>query len=485
MLQLGAQDSQFLYMESGENLSNVTMVSIYAKPQKPSLDSIFDLVKAHVKSRLHTSAIFSRKLVRVPLDLDYPYWTEDEYFDFESHIQLHRLPAPGDWSQFSELVGRIHSRPLDMNRPIWEIHVIENLHEVENIPPGSFALATKIHHAAVDGASMVKFFSGLSDLDIDGTAAIDLSINAPAAGEPPTSNEMWKRGLVNHIRSPLKLTKTLLRAAPAIVPAAIKALAKSDQDERNKVPVSRFNQTISPRKVFDAVELDLADFKFIQHAFEDTKINDVVLAVCSAGLRKYLITHHDLPQESLVAWVPINARVKTTSSDSTSAGNQITAMTTDLHTDLADPIEQLKHITRQTQMSKAAKSGVSARLMTDVSQHMPGATMALASRIIMASGVAGKLCNLAISNVPGPQVPMYMNGAKCLQQFGMVPLGQGMGLFIVALSYNGKLTLSITTTASIMPDTAFLCECLKSSLIELKQAASKQKKPAKKAALKG
>lgn len=479
MQQLGAQDSQFLYMESDHNLSNVTMVSIYSPPESIGDSSLFDHIKEHVQARLHTSQIFKRKLVRVPMDIDYPYWAEDEFFDFESHLQLHRLSAPADWQQFSDLVGRVHSRPLDMNRPLWEMHLVENLDGLEDYPPGSFAILSKIHHAAVDGAAMVKFFSGLSDLDKDGTPLVDISKPVAGAGEAPSARQIWRRALFNNVRSPLKLAETLWRAAPVIAPAAVKAVSKSDSDEtKSKVPTTRLNKTVSPRKIFDAVAFELADLKLIQASVDASKINDIVLAISSAALRSYLLHHNGLPADSLVAWVPINTRTKVSPGEETD-GNSVTVMTTDLHTDLSDPIERLKQITRQTQLSKAAKSGVSARIMTDVSKHMPGATMALASRIIASSGMAAKLSNVAISNVPGPQIPVYLHGAKCLQQFGLVPLGEGLGLFLVALSYNGKLTISITTTKDIIPDMAIFRGCLISAMAELKQAASKKKKPSR------
>jgi WS/DGAT/MGAT family acyltransferase len=476
MKQLNAQDSQFLYMENSENLSNVVMGSIFAPPEKASKQSLFEIVKAHVLSRLHTSPIFTRRLVRVPLDLDFPYWADDEYFDIEGHLHLHRLPAPAGWAQFSDLMGRIHSRPLDMNRPLWEMHVVENLAGFDDVPEGSFALITKVHHSAVDGASMVKFFACLSDLDVRGTPAVDISECVESSGEPPTPDEMWKRFINNHLRSPVRMSQTLLRSAPTVLPAVARALAGADKDkEHHKVPTTRLNQKISPRKIFDAAEFDLDDFKLIQRAVDGAKINDVVLAVCSGAIRSYLKHHGELPEEPLVAWVPINTRPKDGKSGKGDSGqgegNQITAMTTDLCTHMANPAERLAQITYQTQLSKAAKSGISARLMTDVSQSMPGATLALVSRIIIGSGVTAKLCNIAISNVPGPQMPLYMQGAKSLHQYGMTPLGEGMGLFFVALSYNGKITISMTSTREIIPDIAKLRGFLESSVSELKKSA--------------
>lgn len=469
MKQLGAQDSQFLFMENSNNLSNVVMVGIYGPAPLKKGETLFELIKNHVAARVHTSPIFTRKLVRVPLDLDFPYWADDEFFDLEGHIHYHRFPAPGSWAQLTDLAGRVHSRPLDMNRPLWEMHIVENLSSCEDLPEGSFALLTKVHHAAVDGAAMVKFFACLSDIDAEGTPIIDISKSAEKSGKPPTSEEIWSRFLTNHLQSPLRIAQTLWRSAPALAPALLKSFSKEDS-EKSRVPRTRFNGTVTPRKIFDAVEYELEDFKAIQKKAEGAKINDVVLAVCSGAVRKYLIRHKELPEESLVAWVPVNTRKPASESSDEGDGNQITAMTTDLCTALDNPVERLKEITRQTRLSKEAKAGVSARIMTDMTQSMPGATLALVSHLVVNSGLTSKLCNLAISNVPGTQVPIYMKGARCLHQYGMTPLGEGMGLFFVALSYNGKLTLSITTSGAIVPDIDVLKGCMVEALEELKTA---------------
>lgn len=466
MKQLGAQDAQFLYMETEQNLANATMASIYAPPEANAHASIYDMVLAHVRERLHCSPIFKRKLVRVPLGLDYPYWVDDDYFDVESHLHLHRLASPGGHDQFNALFARIHSRPLDMSRPVWEMHVVEQLDNLSDAPKGSFAVIVKIHHAAVDGASAMKFFASLSDIDANGTPAVDISQHAAAAGAPPSRNDIIRRGVINNIRSPMRLGKTLLKALPSLVPAAT---ATSDKADKTVVPRTRLNQFVSPQKSFNYAEFPLADLKRIASLVPEAKINDVVLAISGGALRAYLDHHNDLPSDDLVGWVPINARAP---SGNVSDGNNITAMATRLATSLADPTARLAAITAHTQKSKAAQAGVSARLMTDVTQHLPGLTMALASRLILASDVTSKLCNIAISNVPGPQVPLYLSSAKCLRQHGMVPLSGGMGLFIVSLSYNGIMTFNVTSTQDVLPDLPFFMDCLQRAFNELLAAST-------------
>lgn len=473
MLQLGPQDAQFLFMETEENLSNVTMICVYQKADSMAEGALYDAVKAHVKSRLHTSAIFKRKLVRVPMNLDYPYWVDDEYFDLDYHLFRHSLDAPGNWQQLTDLMGAIHSRPLDMNRPVWEFHVVEGINAVADVPRDSFAIIAKIHHSAVDGASTLKFFSAISDIDEKGTPAIDLSVTAELPGRSPKPSEIWRRGLTNSFQSPIKITKSIFSSAPAILPSLINKVRSGGEvkEKSSGVPETRFNQHVAPRKVFDGVEFKLNDMKLMQTAVEGSKINDVVLAIISGAMRKYLSATDGLPDSPLVAWVPINTRKP--GAKGSDVGNQVSAMTTNLYSDIADPILRLQKITEHTKKSKEKKSGAVAGLLADFSQQLPGAMVAVVSHAILASGMTAKLCNLAISNVPGINVPMYMAGNKCLKQFGMVPLGEGMGLFIVAISYNGKLSLSITTTKDIVPDTDFLCKCLQQSFTELTSAIAK------------
>lgn len=476
MTQLRPQDSQFLYMETENNLSNATMICLYAPPANGKDFDCFLSIKEHVQRRLHVSPIFTRKLKRLPLNLDYPYWIDDGHFDLDSHLFNVGLATPGNWQQLCEQAAAIHSRPMDMNRPLWEIHIVKDLNNIDNtecagVPKGSFALIAKIHHVAIDGTSAMRFFQALSDIDPNGTPATDISHQPSVHDEEPTTGKMLYNAIHNHIRSPLLFMNTAARSVPSLAPGLIKSLLnKGDTKHGNTVAHSRFNHPVPPQKSFAALSFALTELKALQALVPGSKLNDIVLAICSGGLHHYLLAHQDLPEAPLVAWVPINARTPKSNKDSTE-GNDITAMSANLHTHIADPLARLSAITAATQLSKAAKSGVSARLMTDLSKHMPGSTMAVASRLILASNITAKLCNLAVSNVPGPQIPLYINGAKCLHQYGMVPLADAMGLFIVTLSYNGEMTFSITSAKSIIPDLPFFIACLNKAFEELKALA--------------
>jgi WS/DGAT/MGAT family acyltransferase len=472
MDQLNPQDAQFLYMESEHNLTHVTSISTFDPGTVPGGKRVrFKDIIAHIESRLETSPMLKRRLIRVPLELDYPYWVDDDYFDLEYHVRHGRLPEPGDWRQFCIHMARYHSRPLDMNKPLWEMFVVEGLDNVEGLPKGSYAIAIKIHHAAVDGASMMRFFSAIMDCDSKGTPAVPLEAIEPSYSPRPSLRDMARRAAGNNLRSPVRIADAVMRATPGLYQAAQSAFS-GEKRSKQGVPETRFNGDVSPHKMFDATEFLLEDLKAVRPLVSGCTINDVVLAICSGALRRYLEHHDELPEESLVAWCPINARPGG-ASDTEAPGNNISAMTTSIHSDVEDPVERLRRIQMSTSRSKEAKSGLSARLMTDITRHVPAATQVLASRLVLRTGLAARVCNLFVSNVPGPQEQMYMNGARQAGSFGMAPLGDGMGLFIATPSYNGKISFAVTSTREILPDIRFFVECLEAALEELKSFAGK------------
>jgi WS/DGAT/MGAT family acyltransferase len=478
MDQLSPQDSQFLYMETEDNHIQITAVAVFDPSTVPGGEVVrFKDILAHIDSRLHLNPLFRRRLVRVPLELDFPYWVDDERFDLEYHVQHSRLPAPGDWRQLCIQLSRFHARSLDMSRPLWEMLVIEGLDEVEGFPKGAYAIATKLHHAAVDGASIVKFFGSLMDIDNKGTPAAPLdAVAAPRSPRPGLFN-MARRAVWNTMRSPIGMTDAMMRSAPALYRWVQDALSKQ-REVSNEVPDTRFNCNASPHKMFGATSIGLESLKGIRKAVPDSTINDVVLCICAGALRYYLTHHDELPAESLVAWVPINAR-NGGFGDDEGPGNRVTSMTTRIFTDIEDPLDRLRHIHGATRKSKEARAGVSARLMTDLSQHVPAATLVTAGRLVLRAGMAATVCNLFISNVPGPQVPMYMNGAKQIATYGIAPLVDGMGLFIATPSYNGNITFNVTSTRETMPDVHFFVECIENAHAELVRAAaaSRPEKP--------
>lgn len=482
MQQLSAQDAQFLYMETNKSLSHVTSVGIFDPGTAPGGEIRFKQIIEHVRSRLHTSPIYKRRIYHVPLELDYPYWVEDEHFDIEAHIRHSRLPHPADWRQLCIHLGRFHSRPLDMQRPPWEMYVIEGLDNIEGIPQGCYALAIKIHHAAADGMAIVNFLGGLYDIDNQGTPAMpDAPKVTSARYEKPSVFQMSTRGMINSVRSPFKIVDTLMRNAPTIVKSVRQQFQANQREAKQSVPQTRFNLETSPHRMFDAAFFPLEGFKEIRTLVKGATINDAVIAVSSGALRKYLIHHKELPAESLRAFCPVNVRrTKAGASENEQPGNNISTMAPALFTNIEDPLQRFTEIQAETREQKAAKKGISARLMTDVTRHVPASTQLLAARLLMSSEIAGRMTNVCISNVPGPAQPVYMHGAKSIYAMGMGPLGDRMGLFIAVTSYDGTLSINATSCRRTMPDIDFFMQCVRDSYIELLEIAhSKPKAVAK------
>lgn len=465
--QLSAQDAQFLYVQTGTTLTHVMGINICDPSTAPGGKVRFKEIVSHIASRIDTSPVFKRKLYRLPFDFDHPYWVEDDKFELEAHITHARLPEPGDWRQFCIQVARHFSRPMDMNRPLWDLYVLEGLDRIPGVAPGSYATLTRVHHSAIDGASGSHMFVALSDSDANCTPAIVVKPGGFELGKAPNPAELVARAVSANFTSPVKFMNTLMKMSPALVGAAQKSLSDAGKD-KSGVPQTRFNAPITIHKMFDATEFAISDLSKIRKLVDGTTLNDVVLAICSGALRKYLTHHKELPKKTLVAVAPVNLRTRKGQEET--PGNNISAMSVELATHIADPAKRLAAIRDFTSRAKEAKAGISARVMTDLTKHIPGATMAGVARLLSSPRFAPKAANVFISNVPGPQFPLFMTGAKITHQFAMAPLAHNMGLFIATPSYDGRITFNITSERNIMPDIAFFRECIDAAFRELAEA---------------
>jgi WS/DGAT/MGAT family acyltransferase len=474
MRQLSAQDAAFLYLESQGAHLHLTGLHIYDQSTAPDGVVRHKDILRFIESRLHTSPIFRQKLVSLPFSVDYPYWVDDDQFDLEFHVRHIALPEPRDWRQLCILVARIHSRRLDMSRPPWEIYIVEGLDNIKNIPKGAFAIIGKYHHAAIDGATGGELASG-----IHSTTPEYESNPEPEHWEPETAPSwlgLMTRAAVNNIRQPLQLAK----AVSATIPGISRSLLRGEIPDINlagDVPATRFNDQVSPHRVFEGITFKLKQLALIRKAVPGATVNDVVLAICGGALREYLQGKDELPEQSLTVMAPINTRRP---DEADVAGNVLATMFVPIHTDIDDPLARLRAVTEATTDAKETRHAVGARQMTDLTQHFPSATTALAGKLITSMGLGHRtirLCNCTVTNVPGPQQPLYLNGAKLIKWTGCGPVVDGMGLIITAISYNGEIVFSFTGCRDITPDPEYLSACAKRSFQQLKKAAEAQGKP--------
>jgi WS/DGAT/MGAT family acyltransferase len=477
MRQLSKNDALFLGSDSAHSSSHISLVQIYDPSTAPGGRLRFKDFLALVESRLHRSHVFRHKLRNVPFGLDEPYWIEDENFDLEYHVRNIALPKPGDWRQFCIQSSRIHARPLDLNRPLWEIYVIEGLDAIDELPKDSFALLTKLHNAAID----VK----------RGTAIITLlhdTVPRPARPEPPepwfpasppSPLELACRGLARTVTSPKRLVGPVWNAVTRIVPAA-RSFAAELMQRQETLPLTRFNSVVSPYRVFETRRFRLDEFREIRRLVPGAKINDVVLAVCAGGVRRYLEANEELPEQDLSTLMPVYVH----GPQAGVAGRpEVEWERIMLGVTIADPLQRLVHIKGQTAASPTTSRAVGARELTDIGTHAPAATLAITGkmlgRALLGVGRRAPLANCAITNVPGPTVPIYLNGARMTYFSAIMPINDGLGLVFAVTSYDGQVIISPTSCREQMPDPEAFAQCLRDCFQEY-LALARQAAPAAK-----
>ncbi|WP_337660862.1 WS/DGAT/MGAT family O-acyltransferase [Erythrobacter sp. Alg231-14] len=472
MRQLQGMDSSFVAMESPNSPMHIGSVLIYNPATAPGGFVRFKDILQFIESRMQLSKTMRQRLVRVPFDLDFPYWIEDPNFDLEYHVRHVALPKPGDWRQLCIQAARVHARPLDLNRPPWEFTVVEGLDNVRDYPPGCFAFVTKVHHAAIDGMSGIDLMEALHTVT-PSTAPP----NAPDTWKPekvPGPMELLGKSYFNAILNPLKQAQVAAQAVPGVASAIKGLVAREFKLSTDMVPPrTRFNRSISPHRVVEGVSFPLADMKAIRALLPKAKVNDVAIAIIGGGLHKYLSSKGDLPKSTMTAMAPISVRSDDEKGD---MGNQVAAMVAPLGTHIADPQERLEYVYGQTSNSKAMTNALGARTMTEVSKVNPLFYMALGAQLFSRVSLAHKVAmpfNTVVTNVPGPPVHIYSSGARMESMaLSLICLTDGLGLAHVVQSYVDEAYISFTACRDIMPDPEFYSQCLQDSFDEL-LAASK------------
>jgi WS/DGAT/MGAT family acyltransferase len=459
MRQLSESDALFLSSESAHSSSNVSLIQIYDPSTAPGGKLRFKSVLALVASRLHRSPIFRQKLRQVPLGLDEPYWIEDENFDLEYHVRNIALPKPGDWRQFCIQASRIHARPLDRNRPLWEIYVIEGLDSLLDLPKDSFALLTKLHHAAIDVERGTEIITLLHD-----TTPVPPTPEPPEPWfpeSPPSALELLCRGVAHAAMSPSRLLRPIGNAVARLAPAA-RTFALEVLQRQEPVPVTRFNSIVSPYRVFETRRFLLDEFREIRRLVPGAKINDAILAVCAGGLRRYLEANEELPKEDLSTLTPVYVRDAAAGREAKPEVKWVRVM---LGTNIADPVQRLAFVKAQTAASDLMSRAIGARELTDIGTHAPAATLAVTGkmlgRALLGIGRHAPLANCAITNVPGPSVPLYLNGARMTYFSAIMPIDDGLGLVFAVSSYDGKIIVSPTSCREQMPDPEVFAQCVR------------------------
>nr|WHV03944.1 putative wax ester synthase/acyl-CoA:diacylglycerol acyltransferase [uncultured bacterium] len=488
MQQLSGQDAMFIHTELDGLPQHIGGLSIYDQSTVPGGNLRFKDILKLIEKRAHLSGVFTRKLQRVPYNLDQPYWVESDDFDVERHVHHIALPKPGDWRQLCILASRLHSRPLDMSLPLWEMYVIGGLDNIRDLPKGCFAVMIKVHHAAMDGATAAKFIPALHDLSPE-VASHDAP--GPRVIKKINNVELLGRAYVNNMRKP----RQAVRLAGQLVPAVQRireGLKRGDFKSLSDKQKTRFQGKISPHRVCDAVPFDFEEVRAIKNSVEGATINDTMLCIVGGGMLRYLTANKEKPEQSLVTGCPIDVR---SDSERAAGGNMVGFMNVSLCTDIKHPLKRLAAIHTASTGSKAYAQALGPRIAMDVTDVLPGGMLSVALRAASMTGLteAGTIFNTVVTNVPGPPIQLYFAGAALVDGMNFGPLLPNVGLFQIVSSSvqnkRGTITLSFTACRDMMPDPELYADCLRESFEELKAAALASakktlKKPAKKPAAK-
>lgn len=461
MHQVSPQDNLFLHMESSSTPMHVGLLCIYDQSTTKTGQVRFKEIIQTFKDRLHKMAPLRLRTVKVPFNLDYPYWIEDPDFDIEYHLRHIALPKPGDWRQLCIQVSRLHARPLDINRPLWEATIIEGL------PKNCFAILAKVHRAIFDRDIGGQLLAALHDLDSNiVTSAPDHPLTTERI---PTSLELLSRAAVNRVRILGRYAHVAQRYA---LPAA-KWLIKSfwtQQSSLRYAPRTRFNECVSFHRSFDGVQFTLEDIKAIRDGRPKICFNDVIIAIIAGGLRTYLRSKNELPDESLRAIFPLPDRP---AKNSEKRVHHFSYVFPRLFTEITDPLERLRKIAAHDSLARKQSAWLNWQIADDVAKLFPSTLADLSLRAAITYQTtrhARPLFNTFISSIAGPHIPLYHSGAQMVASYGLDMIYDTVGLAHTAFSYNGAITISVTACRNMMPDPAFYMECLQGSFNQLQKA---------------
>lgn len=466
-------DAAFLYAETPTSPMHIGSVAVI----EGSLQ--FEKFREIIASRIHMIPKLRKRLVYVPFSIDYPYWVDDPNFDLDMHLDHIALPKPGSWKELRAISSRIFSESLDQSRPLWSFTFVEGLDNIPQVPKGSVAIVSRIHHVAIDGVAGAGILSLMFDFTPD---TKPLPTPKPYQPKPlPNELSMIMKSTMTFAEKPLKFPRLLTDALTASFKAGM--LTRVKQMELPTAPFSApptpLNGIISSKRKWNTAILSLDRVKVLKKEL-GTTLNDVLLAICAGALRRYLAEKDKLPLKPLVAMVPISTR---TEKEQDQGGNQISSMLVQLATNIEDPIERVETINENTMRGKTYQGAIGAKTLGNMAEAVPFGIANQAARIYSRFRIAemhNPVFNVTITNVPGPQFPLYLNGHKLLSIMGSAPIIDGMGLIITIFSYNGLITLSPTSDSKSMPDLDLFSRYLREEANLLEAAVLKKNKGGKK-----
>jgi WS/DGAT/MGAT family acyltransferase len=474
MKPLSGLDGAFLHLETPDTPMHVASLHLFDLPEGYRGDFHAD-IKRQMRRRLHLAPVFARKLAPMPLQFANPVWVDDDAVDLDHHVQRATLPAPGGQTELEDFAARMHGELLDRNRPLWRLYVIDGL------ASGQAGYYIKVHHAVLDGQAGVLLAQALFDV-----TAKPRAVARPGHGvaaEHPGMGELAAAALKHDAAQIVKFVRHLpdvVSTLAGLVGAGSSGAKPSAGMGQNFGfgPRTPLNVSITGERSFAAVSLPMDALKQLAAA-HDAKLNDIVLALCSGALRRYLGQHGGIPNKPLIAAMPISLRA----SGNTEFSTQATMTLVNLHTHRADAVRRLHAIRDAAGAAKALAGRTRSILPTDFpSITVPWLLHGLAT-LYGRLGLAGTIppiANLVISNVPGPQVPLYAAGARMHTYWPLSIPEHGLGLNITVMSYAGAMGFGFTAARVAVPDARPLARALAEAFDEL--VAKSRPRAARKAA---
>jgi len=450
-------DAGFLHQEDGGAHMHIGGLGVFAGP--PPTGEQF---REHIASRLPLVPRYRQKLVEMPFGTGRPVWVEDPDFRVGYHVRHTALPSPGSDQQLLTLTSRILSQRLDRTKPLWEMWLVEGLAD------GRFAIVAKTHHAMIDGVGGVDLLTALFDLSPETSSPVEPAPWLPA--RTPGTVDLLAQGARGAVRNLVSLG--LRGASLAVHPrqavrettSALQAIGAAAGPLVSGAPPSLLNRKPGPHRQVEVVRTSLADYKAVKTAFGAT-VNDVVLTAVAGALGRFLAGRgEEVDGVRLKACVPVSVR---TSDKAGAAGNEITIMTAPLPVGINDPVARLALVRRSMEHLKTSRQAEGAKVLTSIENALPPAVLARASRL----GFSSRMYNLLVTNVPGPQVPIYMLGRELEELTPLAFLAPEHTLAIAIVSYHGSVTYGLLADADALPDLAELADHLRDCLAELVKAA--------------
>lgn len=469
MQQLSSLDASFYFLESEHTPMHVGGLYLFDNSEKGE-DFTFDQFRQHIKDRLHIARFFRQRIVEVPLKLDNPYWVDDPEFHIDNHLLHVPLGKPSNRKKLMTMAATEFSKPLERDKPLWEAIFVDDLDD-ETFGENRFAVIFKLHHCAIDSISGEEMISALLDVEPDAQRH-----EIPQEWQPeelPTEMDLLIKAYKKKTSQLTQLGNLARELLSNITHSVLrKRLAESAAEGPGlfTAPHTSFNGSISCRRVFGHHALDMSRIKAIRDRVDGATVNDVILAICSGALRHYLNFKRSLPRKPLIAFSPLSVRSRSVHNFT---GNQMSATLVRLATDIENPLERLMVIHKSITSSKVYSNAVRADSLTEI---IPTTTLALAARLYSGLHLADRhspIYNLSITNVPGPQRALYLSSAKLEAQSCSAPLFDGLGLVIVALSYNGVVDIAVTSTPEVMPDMQVMLDAVGIALNDLEVALDK------------